>query len=88
MERPETLLDDEYCIYGGIYIYSKRNDTNLQAIYSICRKGINNKPFEFIPEVNADTVIAAVVFYPYSNITDQDFIYFKKLFFCVRWKGT
>ena len=73
VERPETLLDNEHCIYGGIYIYSKVNDSGWQEVYSECRKGIN-KCFEFIPRENTDTVITAVVFYPYSAITDQDFI--------------
>ena len=78
VERPETLLDDEHCLYGGIYIYAKRNDEDLHEIYSKCRRRINNKPFEFIPHENTETVIAAVIFYPYSKLTDQEFIYFQK----------
>ena len=77
VERPETLLDDEHCIYGGTYIYSKKNDADLQEVYLKCRKGKHNKPFKFIHNRNTDTVIAAVVFYPYSKITDQDFISFQ-----------
>ena len=80
VERPETLLDDEHCIYGGIYIYSTSNGVEWQEVYSKCRKGITE--FEFIPERNTNTMITAVVFYPYSNIIHQDFIHF------VSWKWT
>ena len=84
VERPETLLDDEHCIYGGIYIYSKKNDAELQEVYSKCRKGRKNTPFEFMLEENTNTVITAVVFYPYSKIVHHDFIYFKTMNFFQR----
>ena len=75
LERPETLLDDERCIYGGIYVYSKRNGTELQEVFSKCRKDTHLEPLEFIVEENTETVIGAVVFYPYSKLINQTFAY-------------
>ena len=71
--RPETLLDEEHCIYGGIYIYSGRHGTELEEVLSICRSHTDLEPHTFIPDKDATTVIVAVKFDPYSVI-DQPFI--------------
>ena len=71
--RPETLLDDEYCLYGGIYVYSKRNNTEQeQEVMSVCRRYIELELTRFIPEEGTRTAIAAVVFYPYIYSTNID----------------
>ena len=72
-KRPETLLDDEHCIYGGIYIYSWRNGTEMEEVLSICRRNTYLEPHKFIADDDAITIIVAVKFYSYS-VVDQPFI--------------
>ena len=75
LNRPETLLDEEHCIYGGIYIYAMRNSTEMEEVLSRCRRQTDLTPFKFIPDDDDDAtiVIVAVKFSPYSEI-DQPFI--------------
>ena len=73
-DRPETLFDDEYCMYGGIFVYSKRNTTEPQEIISLCRRDYRLEFNRLIPEEGGDTMIAVVVFYSYSKNVDHTFI--------------
>ena len=65
---PETLLDNEACIYGGIFVYSKKNITDLEEMLAICRKDKHVKPNELLDISGEDLVVTLIRFRPYSTM--------------------
>ena len=67
-KRPETLLDGEMCIYGGIFIYSRVKNTKVREMGLICGQRVQMEHLDFFLKDDERVLIALIVFDSYSKI--------------------
>ena len=71
---PDTLLPNEHCIYGGTFVYSRTNATNLEEVFAICRKDKEVETLELFDIKDEEVVVAVIAFHQYSLIDERTYI--------------
>ena len=69
-EGPDTLLEGEECIYGGLFIYMMHENERKVMVWSSCRRDSLLQSMPIIIKYKSSIIVVATVFHKYSMIRD------------------
>ena len=71
---PMTLLDNESCIYGGTFIFSRKNDTNVEEVFAQCRRNKYAELTRLFDIRDEEVVVATIAFHQYTITDDRSYV--------------